>query len=180
MTAVPTLHVPDEPTARAAAWLDAVLEGDDLTDVVIMRRVGLSIAVANARPEVKKCAMYTTEAAGGYGAVREVIEIILKAQGHWDDLLRVTGGQTDEGLARMTIRASSGVFGWMKQAGVRFQPHQLAMTEHAVHEKGNCEYPDGGNDVRPPARRLKPIRRDRERWDLRQRAHTQHEQEHSR
>ena len=62
--------------------------GDDLTDVVIMRRVGLSIATANARPEVKKCAMYTTEARGGQGAVREVIELILKAQGHWDDLLR--------------------------------------------------------------------------------------------
>jgi tricarballylate dehydrogenase len=40
----------------------------------------------------------------------------------WDDLLRVTGGNTDEGLARMTIRASSGVFGWMQRAGVRFQP----------------------------------------------------------
>ena len=62
--------------------------GDDLTDVVIMRRVGLSIATANARPEVKQCALYTTDAAGGQGAVREVIELILKAQGHWDDLLR--------------------------------------------------------------------------------------------
>ena len=41
---------------------------------------------------------------------------------YWDDLLRVTGGNTDEALARMTIRASSGVFGWMQQAGVRFQP----------------------------------------------------------
>ena len=62
--------------------------GDDLTDVVIMRRVGLSIATANARPEVKKSAMYTTTAVGGSGAVREVIEMLLKAQGHWDDLLR--------------------------------------------------------------------------------------------
>jgi 3-deoxy-D-manno-octulosonate 8-phosphate phosphatase (KDO 8-P phosphatase) len=62
--------------------------GDDLTDVVIMRRVGLSIAPANARPEVKRCAMHTTQSAGGHGAVREVIELILKAQGHWDDLLR--------------------------------------------------------------------------------------------
>ena len=62
--------------------------GDDLTDVVIMRRVGLSVATANARPEVKQSAMYTTHAAGGQGAVREVIEILLKAQGHWDDLLR--------------------------------------------------------------------------------------------
>jgi len=41
---------------------------------------------------------------------------------YWDDLLRVTGGNTDEHLARMTIRASSGVFGWMQDAGVRFQP----------------------------------------------------------
>ena len=62
--------------------------GDDLTDVVIMRRVGLSIAPANARAEVKQCAMHVTAAPGGQGAVREVIELILKAQGHWDDLLR--------------------------------------------------------------------------------------------
>ncbi|HJS84979.1 MAG TPA: FAD-dependent tricarballylate dehydrogenase TcuA [Acetobacteraceae bacterium] len=41
---------------------------------------------------------------------------------YWDDLLRVTGGNTDEGLARMTIRASSGVFGFMHACGVRFQP----------------------------------------------------------
>ncbi len=62
--------------------------GDDLTDVVIMRRVGLSIATANARPEVKRSAMHITTAAGGNGAVREVIELLLKAQGHWDGLLR--------------------------------------------------------------------------------------------
>ena len=41
---------------------------------------------------------------------------------YWDDLLRVTGGNTDEQLARMTIRASGGVFGFMQQSGVRFQP----------------------------------------------------------
>lgn len=62
--------------------------GDDLTDVVIMNRVGLSIAPANARPEVKRCAMHVTRNAGGQGAVREVAELLLKAQGHWDDLLR--------------------------------------------------------------------------------------------
>ena len=53
-----------------------------------MNRVGLSIATANARPEVKRCAMFTTQSAGGQGAVREVAELLLKAQGHWDDLLR--------------------------------------------------------------------------------------------
>jgi len=62
--------------------------GDDLTDVVVMNRVGLSFAPANAREEVKRSAMHTLGAAGGSGAVREVAEILLKAQGHWDDLLR--------------------------------------------------------------------------------------------
>jgi 3-deoxy-D-manno-octulosonate 8-phosphate phosphatase (KDO 8-P phosphatase) len=62
--------------------------GDDLTDVVVMNRVGLSIAPANARPEVKRCAMHVTQTAGGQGAVREVAELLLKAQGHWDGLLR--------------------------------------------------------------------------------------------
>lgn len=61
--------------------------GDDLTDVVVMRRVGLAIAVANARPEVKRLAHYVTEAAGGAGAVREVCELLLKAQGKWQELL---------------------------------------------------------------------------------------------
>lgn len=62
--------------------------GDDLTDVVVMHRVGLSIAPANARPEVKRSVRYVTESAGGSGAVREVCELLLKSQGHWDDLLR--------------------------------------------------------------------------------------------
>lgn len=62
--------------------------GDDLTDVVVMRRVGLAIATANARPEVKRAAHHVTAAAGGSGAVREVIEMLLRAQGHWADILR--------------------------------------------------------------------------------------------
>lgn len=62
--------------------------GDDLTDVVIMHRVGLGIATANARVEVKKEAHYVTSAVGGSGAVREAIELILKAQGKWDEVLK--------------------------------------------------------------------------------------------
>lgn len=61
--------------------------GDDLTDVVVFRRVGLSIAVANARPEVKGSADYITSAGGGRGAVREICEMLLKAQGFWDRLM---------------------------------------------------------------------------------------------
>ncbi|HML16144.1 MAG TPA: HAD hydrolase family protein [Bryobacteraceae bacterium] len=62
--------------------------GDDLTDVVVMRRVGFSIATANARQEVKAAAHYITSAAGGSGAVREICELLLEAQGHWQDILR--------------------------------------------------------------------------------------------
>ena len=62
--------------------------GDDLTDVVIMRRVGLSFATANARAEVKQSAMAVTDVPGGEGAVREVIELLMKAQGHWEGLLK--------------------------------------------------------------------------------------------
>jgi 3-deoxy-D-manno-octulosonate 8-phosphate phosphatase (KDO 8-P phosphatase) len=62
--------------------------GDDFTDVVVMRRVGFAIATANARPEVKPAAHYVTAASGGSGAVRETIELILKAQAKWDEILR--------------------------------------------------------------------------------------------
>jgi 3-deoxy-D-manno-octulosonate 8-phosphate phosphatase (KDO 8-P phosphatase) len=60
--------------------------GDDFTDIVIMHRVGLAVAVANARPEVKREAHYVTAASGGDGAVREVVELILNATGHWDEI----------------------------------------------------------------------------------------------
>jgi len=65
--------------------------GDDLTDAILMRRVGLAVATGNARPEVKRIAHYVTEAAGGRGAVREACEIVLKAQGHWEGILRHYG-----------------------------------------------------------------------------------------
>lgn len=61
--------------------------GDDFTDVVIMHRVGLAVATANARPEVKRAAHYVTQAPGGDGAVREVVELLLKAQGKWEEIL---------------------------------------------------------------------------------------------
>ena len=57
--------------------------GDDLPDLSILRRVGLAVAVANAAPEVKRAAHYVTARSGGEGAVREVVELIVKAQGKW-------------------------------------------------------------------------------------------------
>jgi len=61
--------------------------GDDLVDLSMMKRVGLPVAVADAVPDVIEHAAYVTKARGGYGAVREVAEMILKAQGKWDKLL---------------------------------------------------------------------------------------------
>ncbi len=60
--------------------------GDDLPDIAIIRRVGLGIAVANAVDSVKQYARYTTRRNGGEGAVREVCEFILKAQGTFNDV----------------------------------------------------------------------------------------------
>jgi 3-deoxy-D-manno-octulosonate 8-phosphate phosphatase (KDO 8-P phosphatase) len=57
--------------------------GDDLPDLPVLTRVGLAIAVANAAPEVKRAAHYVTRRSGGDGAVREVVELLLKAQGKW-------------------------------------------------------------------------------------------------
>lgn len=62
--------------------------GDDFTDVVIMRRVGLSIAVANARPEVKAAAHWTTPNRGGCGAVRDAVQLILTAHGIWPEIVK--------------------------------------------------------------------------------------------
>ena len=61
---------------------------DDFTDVVVMHRVGFAVAVANAKPEVKQHAHWVTTNPGGHGALRDVVELLLKAQGRWDDILR--------------------------------------------------------------------------------------------
>jgi 3-deoxy-D-manno-octulosonate 8-phosphate phosphatase (KDO 8-P phosphatase) len=60
--------------------------GDDLNDIPLMIRSGLGVAVADAAPETREHAQYVTNVPGGQGAVREVIELILKAQGRWDEL----------------------------------------------------------------------------------------------
>lgn len=62
--------------------------GDDLPDLACVRHVGLGVAVADASDEIRRAADYVTKASGGAGAVRETIEMILKAQGHWEDLLQ--------------------------------------------------------------------------------------------
>ncbi|RMH65260.1 MAG: 3-deoxy-D-manno-octulosonate 8-phosphate phosphatase [Calditrichaeota bacterium] len=62
--------------------------GDDVQDLCILKRVGFSVAPANARPQVKERVDYVTEARGGEGAVRETVDLILYHQGRWEELIR--------------------------------------------------------------------------------------------
>jgi 3-deoxy-D-manno-octulosonate 8-phosphate phosphatase (KDO 8-P phosphatase) len=62
--------------------------GDDVIDIPLLRRAGLAIAVADAVEEVKAHTHYVTQRTGGHGAVREVVELILKAQDKWSELMR--------------------------------------------------------------------------------------------
>jgi 3-deoxy-D-manno-octulosonate 8-phosphate phosphatase (KDO 8-P phosphatase) len=61
--------------------------GDDLPDIPLMRRAGLAVAVGDAVPEVKKAAHYTTRAVAGHGAIREVVELVLKSKGVWEAMI---------------------------------------------------------------------------------------------
>jgi 3-deoxy-D-manno-octulosonate 8-phosphate phosphatase (KDO 8-P phosphatase) len=65
---------------------EAACIGDDVVDIPLLRRAGFSVAVADAVPEVRRIADYVTRQGGGRGAVREVCELILKAQNRWADV----------------------------------------------------------------------------------------------
>jgi 3-deoxy-D-manno-octulosonate 8-phosphate phosphatase (KDO 8-P phosphatase) len=71
---------------RNLAAEETAYVGDDVVDVPLLRRVGFGVAVADACPEAIGAAGYVTEHSGGRGAVREVCEVILRAQGRWDDV----------------------------------------------------------------------------------------------
>lgn len=62
--------------------------GDDLPDLPVVRAVGLGIAVADACEELRRAAHHVVQASGGAGAVREVVELILKTQRRWDDVIQ--------------------------------------------------------------------------------------------
>jgi 3-deoxy-D-manno-octulosonate 8-phosphate phosphatase (KDO 8-P phosphatase) len=62
--------------------------GDDLTDLPVIRHVGLGVAVADAIAEVRSAAAYITKSPGGRGAVRELIELVLKSKGRWEDVIQ--------------------------------------------------------------------------------------------
>jgi len=62
--------------------------GDDLTDLPVIRHVGLGVAVADAVAEVRAAAAYVTTVPGGHGAVRELIELVLRAKSRWEDVIQ--------------------------------------------------------------------------------------------
>lgn len=66
---------------------EACAIGDDLPDLPLLRSCGLAVAVADACPEARAAAHYVTQTPGGRGAVREVIELLLRAQGRWYELV---------------------------------------------------------------------------------------------
>ena len=78
---------------EGARWGECVMVGDDLPDVAIMKRVGWPIAVANAQPEVQQVARTVLGTAGGRGAVREVVEMILRHNDTWDEVLKRYGAR---------------------------------------------------------------------------------------
>jgi len=66
--------------------------GDDLPDLPVVQFAGLGVAVADACPELRRAAEFVTQLPGGHGAVRETIEMILKAQHRWDHLIQSFSG----------------------------------------------------------------------------------------
>ena len=72
---------------RGLSWSACAVIGDDLPDLPILRRAGLSVAPANANPEVKRQVHWTTARAGGGGALRELADALLDARGQRDSAL---------------------------------------------------------------------------------------------
>ena len=72
---------------EGARWEECVMVGDDLPDVPLLRRVGWPIAVAGCSPELRRYARTVTRARAGFGAVREVVERLLRHNGTWARVL---------------------------------------------------------------------------------------------
>jgi 3-deoxy-D-manno-octulosonate 8-phosphate phosphatase (KDO 8-P phosphatase) len=71
-------------TQEKLDWSEVCFVGDDIVDLGPLRRAGLAVAVADGVAEAKAAAHFVTQAAGGHGAIREVIEMILRVQGIWE------------------------------------------------------------------------------------------------
>ena len=78
----------------AVSDADVAYMGDDIVDLAVLRRAGLSAAPSDAVAEVRSTVDFVSSSRGGEGAVRELVEIILRAQGHWSAI--VSGYQHEE------------------------------------------------------------------------------------
>ena len=107
-------------------WDVVVLGGGNaaLCAAVTARQSGASVLLVESAPRAFRGgnSRHTRNLRAMHEKPTEVLTEQYLEDEYWDDLLRVTGGNTDEALARMTIRASSGVFGFMRDCGVHFQP----------------------------------------------------------
>src|SRR5476651_59350 len=72
---------------QGLTWAETCFVGDDIIDLGPLTRAGFAVAVGDGVAEAKAAAHYVTQAAGGRGAVREVVEMILQAQGKWDSFV---------------------------------------------------------------------------------------------
>jgi len=70
------------------SWNDVCFVGDDIVDIGPLGRAGLAVAVGDAMPEALALAHYVTRQPGGHGAIREIIEMILRTQGKWDAFVK--------------------------------------------------------------------------------------------
>jgi 3-deoxy-D-manno-octulosonate 8-phosphate phosphatase (KDO 8-P phosphatase) len=84
-----------EAIRRQAGLEDAAIAfmGDDLLDLPVLSRVGLSAAPADGAAEVRAAVDWVSPSGGGRGAVRELIELVLRAQGRWDEVVQQYGGR---------------------------------------------------------------------------------------
>jgi 3-deoxy-D-manno-octulosonate 8-phosphate phosphatase (KDO 8-P phosphatase) len=76
---------------RGMAAEEVAYVGDDLLDLEVLGRAGLAVSVPNGRPEARSVAHHVTAVAGGSGALREVVELLLRARGKWEDVVRKGG-----------------------------------------------------------------------------------------
>jgi 3-deoxy-D-manno-octulosonate 8-phosphate phosphatase (KDO 8-P phosphatase) len=77
-------------TQKEITWQQVLFMGDDLPDVAVLQKAGLSCCPADAVAEVKKISKYISSINGGYGCVRDVIEKVLKLNDHWNFDAEVT------------------------------------------------------------------------------------------
>ncbi len=69
-------------------WPAVAYVGDDLTDIPLLNQVGLAVSVADGVDEVQAAAHFTTKKKGGFGAIRELIESVLRSQKRWDEIVQ--------------------------------------------------------------------------------------------